>query len=52
MSTTKPTLFSEIEEVIKTLNPETISVERKTTLRILADYIQSKTSNHQEVKSD
>jgi|SRR5690554_483018 len=50
MSTTKPTLFSEIEEVIKTLNPETISVERKTTLRILADYIQSKTSNHQEIR--
>lgn len=43
MSTT--TLFSEIEQVIKELNPETISNQRKAVLQPLIDFIQSKVSN-------
>ena len=50
MSITKPTLFSEIEQVIKGLNPQTISVERKAILQPLMEFIQSKVSNHQEIR--
>jgi len=46
----KSTLFSEIEKVIKKLNPETISEERKAVLQPLADFIQEKVSNHQEIR--
>lgn len=38
MTTTKPILFSEIEEVIKSLNPKTISEERKTVLQPITSY--------------
>lgn len=48
MSTT--TLFSEIEQVIKELNPETISNQRKAVLQPLIDFIQSKVSNHQDIR--
>lgn len=50
MTTTKPTLFSEIEQFIKELNPESISKERKTDLQPLTDFIQSKIANNQEIR--
>ena len=50
MTTTKPTLFSEIETLIKELNPETIPSERKTVLQPLTDFIQSKVSGNQEIR--
>ena len=50
MSITKPTMFSEIDQIIKRLNPQTISVERKAILQSLTDFIQSKVSNHQEIR--
>lgn len=50
MTTTEPTLFSEIENLIKNLNPETISKERKAVLQPLSEFIQSKVSSHQEIR--
>lgn len=50
MSITKPTMFSEIEQVIKGLNPQTISTERKAILQPLTEFIQSKVSNKQEIR--
>ncbi|WP_439129503.1 low molecular weight phosphatase family protein [Polaribacter sp.] len=50
MTLTKPTVFSEIESVIKSLNTETISRERKTVLQPLTDYIQSKVSENKEIR--
>ena len=50
MTTTKPTLFSEIGNLIKELNPETISSERKAVLQPLTDFIQSKVSRNQEIR--
>ncbi|MDB9961067.1 protein-tyrosine-phosphatase [Oceanihabitans sp.] len=50
MTTTQPTLFSEIEKLIKTLNPLTISDDRKAVLQPLTDFIQSKVSNGQEIR--
>jgi arsenate reductase len=50
MTTTKPILLSEIENVIKELNPQTISSERKAVLQPLTDFIQSKVSNQQEIR--
>ncbi|WP_299334994.1 protein-tyrosine-phosphatase [uncultured Psychroserpens sp.] len=50
MTSTKPTLFSEIEDVIKQLNPQTISSERKAVLQPLIDFIQSKVSKHKEIR--
>lgn len=47
---TTTTIFSEIEQVIKELNPETISNQRKAVLQPLIDYIQSKVSNHQDIR--
>ncbi|PQJ72258.1 arsenate-mycothiol transferase ArsC [Polaribacter butkevichii] len=49
MITTQTTLFSEIENAIKGLNPATISEERKTVLQPLADFIQDKVSNQQKI---
>lgn len=49
MITTQTTLFSEIENVIKSLNPAIISEERKTVLQPLADFIQDKVTNQQEI---
>ena len=50
MATTQSTLFSEIERVIENLNFENITAERKETLQPLIDFIQSKTTNHQEIR--
>lgn len=49
MTTTKPTLFSEISNLIKKLNTETISPERKKVLQPLIDFIQSKTNENKEI---
>ncbi|MGJ8744955.1 low molecular weight phosphatase family protein [Polaribacter sp.] len=49
MTTTQTTLFSEIENVIKGLNPATISEERKIVLQPLADFIQSKVATQQKI---
>ena len=50
MSITKSTMFSEIEQVIKALNPQTISTERKAILQPLTEFIQSKVSNQQDIR--
>lgn len=50
MELTKTTLFPEIEKVIHTLNFESISAERKIVLQSLIDFIQSKTTNKQEIR--
>lgn len=50
MSITKLTMFSEIEQVIKALNPQTISTERKAILQPLTEFIQSKVSNQQDIR--
>ena len=50
MITTKTILFPGIEKIIKELNPQTISVERKAVLQPLTDYIQSKVSSGQEIR--
>ena len=50
MTITQSTLFSEIEKVIKELNPQTISDERKVDLQPLIDFIQSKVSNNQKIR--
>jgi arsenate reductase len=50
MITSQSTLFSEIEKVIQELNPDTISDVRKADLNPLADFIQSKVSNSQEIR--
>lgn len=43
-------LFQEIEKLIKELNPKSISEERKAVLKPLAEFIQSKVSNRQEIR--
>ena len=50
MTSTKTILFPEIENVIKTLNFESISEERKIILQPLVDFIQGKASNSQEIR--
>lgn len=50
MTTTQDTLFLEIETVIKSLNTNIISQERKEILQPLVDYIQDKVSNKQAVR--
>ncbi|WP_026348397.1 low molecular weight phosphatase family protein [Eudoraea adriatica] len=50
MTTSKPTLFLEIENLIKELNHQTISNERKEVLQQLTDFIQSKVSENQEIR--
>ena len=50
MKSTKTILFPEIENVIATLNFETISEERKIVLQPLVDYIQTKVNNQQEIR--
>jgi arsenate reductase len=46
----KSTLFSEIETLIKALNIQAISDERKAVLQPLVDYIQSKSSSNQDIR--
>ncbi|WP_372753629.1 low molecular weight phosphatase family protein [Labilibaculum sp.] len=48
--TRQSNLFPEIEEVIKGLNPQTISEERKAVLKPLVDFIQSKVLNDQKIR--
>ena len=48
--TTQSSLFSEIENVIKNLNIQNITSERKRTLQPLVDFIQSKVTNKQEIR--
>jgi arsenate reductase len=50
MTLTKPTLFQEIEKLIKVLNPESISNQRKDVLKPLSEFIQSKVLNNQEIR--
>lgn len=50
MKSTKTILFPEIENVISTLNFESISAERKIVLQPLVDFIQGKASNNQEIR--
>ena len=50
MTRTQSTLYSEIEEQIKELDPKTISTERKTELKPLIDFIQQKISEDQEIR--
>jgi len=50
MTISKPTLFTEIENLIKNLKPQTISEERKAVLQPLTDFIQSKISNNQDIR--
>jgi arsenate reductase len=50
MTSTKTILFPEIENVIKTLNFENISDERKIVLQPLVDFIQGKASRSQEIR--
>ena len=50
MTSTKTILFPQIENVIKTLNFESISEERKIILQPLVDFIQGKASNSQEIR--
>lgn len=50
MTSTKTILFPEIENVIKALNFESISDERKIILQPLVDFIQGKANNGQEIR--
>lgn len=50
MITTQSTLFSNIESLIKGLNPKSISEERKAILQPLTDFIQAKVLNNQEIR--
>jgi arsenate reductase len=50
MITTKTKLFQEIENLIKDLNPQTITDERKAVLQPLTDFIQLKVSKDQEIR--
>ena len=50
MTTAQSTLFSQIEKLIKELNPQSISDERKAVLQPLTNFIQSKVSNNKEIR--
>lgn len=50
MTTAQSTLFSEIEKIIKGLNPEGITDERKAALQPLSDFIQSKVNSGQDIR--
>ena len=50
MTSSKPTLFSDIDNIIKELHPQTITAERKAILQPLTEFIQSKLSNNQEIR--
>jgi arsenate reductase len=43
-------IFAQLEKLIFSLNPETISDERKMILQPLVDFIQSKVNARQEIK--
>lgn len=46
----KATLFTRIEDVITSLDIDGITDDRKANLKPLTEFIQSKVSNHQEVR--
>ncbi|MGY5355512.1 arsenate-mycothiol transferase ArsC [Wenyingzhuangia sp. IMCC45467] len=50
MITTKTNVFDKIQQTIETLQPESISKERKETLQPLVDFIQSKAKNNQDIR--
>ena len=50
MGLAKTELFTEIDQLIKTLNPETISAQRKEVLQPLTDFIQNKVSKNQTIR--
>src|SRR6187402_2970648 len=50
MASTKTNLFPEIENVINTLNFESISGERKIVLQPLVDFIQGKVNTPQDIR--
>ena len=50
MGLAKTELFTEIDQLIKTLKPETISAQRKEVLQPLTDFIQNKVSINQTIR--
>tara|TARA_R110002072_G_scaffold254402_1_gene413268 strand:- start:1501 stop:2133 length:633 start_codon:yes stop_codon:yes gene_type:complete len=50
MTATKSTLFLKIEEIIKELDTQTISDERKAVLQPLGSFIKSKVSSHKDIR--
>ncbi|MEH6620418.1 protein-tyrosine-phosphatase [Maribacter arcticus] len=50
MATTKTTLFTEIENIIGSLNIDNITYERRAVLQPLIDFIQSKVATSQEIR--
>ena len=50
MTSTQTAVFPEIEKVIHSFNFESISEERKLVLQPLIDFIQTKSSNKQEIR--
>jgi arsenate reductase len=50
MATTKMTLFTEIENIIGSLNIDNITDERRAVLQPLIDFIQSKVATSQEIR--
>lgn len=50
MKSTNSKLFPEIENTIKGLQPEIITLERKTILQPLIDFIQDKVAHQQEIR--
>ncbi|WP_281637929.1 low molecular weight phosphatase family protein [Flavobacterium marginilacus] len=50
MTTNQSILFPEIEKVIKNLNIENISAERREILQPLVDFVQNKAANQQEIR--
>ncbi|WP_026776789.1 low molecular weight phosphatase family protein [Polaribacter sp. Hel_I_88] len=50
MESTKTNLFLEIENIIKGLQPATITEERKTILQPLIDFIQHKVDHQEEIR--
>lgn len=50
MTSTKTILFPEIENIINTLNFESISEERKIVLQPLVDFIQEKANSQKEIR--
>lgn len=50
MTSTKTNLFPEIENLIATINFESISEERKIVLQPLVDFIQGKANSQQEIR--
>ena len=50
MGLAKTEMFTEIDQLIKTLNTETITAQRKAVLQPLTDFIQGKVSKNQTIR--